>query len=300
VADDAEITMEANPDTVSADYLEAMRALGVNRLSFGVQSANATELQFLERTHSFETVVEAVAMSREAGFDNLNLDLIYGLPHQSLASWEQSLQAVLALEPEHLSLYCLIVEQGTPLQRWLTQGRVQLPDPDLAADQYELAIALLEKHGFGHYEISNWAREGRECRHNLQYWRNQPYLGLGAGAHGYANGIRYHVVKQPRVYIKRLQSETMTTYPLSTAAAGHNILTQEEAMQDTIITQLRLLQEGLNLPAFTQHFQTPLEQAYKDILPDLYNWNLIQKKGDKLLLTPHGTLLSNQVFYRFM
>jgi oxygen-independent coproporphyrinogen-3 oxidase len=177
---------------------------------------------------------------------------------------------------------------------------VSLPDPDLAADQYELAIAMLAEQGFGHYEISNWARVGRECRHNLQYWRNQPYLGLGAGAHGYADGIRYHVVKQPRVYIRRLQSEAMTTYPLSTAVADHTLLTQQEAMQDTIITQLRLLHEGLNLPAFAQTFQMPLEEAYTTVLPELYEWKLIHKEGDKLLLTPRGTLLSNQVFYRFM
>ncbi|MBP6805710.1 MAG: coproporphyrinogen III oxidase family protein, partial [Chloroflexi bacterium] len=138
-----EITMEANPGTVDGAYLAAVAAAGVNRLSFGVQSAVASELALLERTHDFATAVQAVAMARAAGLSNFNLDLIYGLPGQTLASWRQSLDAVLALEPPHLSLYCLTIEPGTPMQRWLLNGRIQPPDPDLAADQYALACDLL-------------------------------------------------------------------------------------------------------------------------------------------------------------
>ena len=200
----AEITMEANPGTVDQAYFKAVKALGINRISFGVQSVIPSELQLLEREHDFETVIRAVEACRASGIDNFNLDLIYGVPGQTLASWEQSISALLALDPSHLSLYCLTIEPGTPMQRWLNNGRIQPPDPDLAADQYELAGKLLGEAGYEHYEISNWAKPGLACEHNLTYWRNADYLGLGAGAHGHANGLRYEVVKQPRVYLRRM------------------------------------------------------------------------------------------------
>ena len=220
----AEVTMEANPGTVDARYLEEVRALGVNRLSFGMQSARADELAFLEREHDYQAVVDAFRLSRQAGFNNLSVDLIYGLPGQSVAAWQQSLEAALALSPDHLSLYCLTIEAGTPLHRRLHNGQIQAPDPDLAADQYELACELLAD-GWEHYEISNWARPGRACRHNLTYWRNQQYLGLGAGAHGHAAGYRYAVVRRPRTYLQRLHNGAPRAYPLSPAVAEAHSLT---------------------------------------------------------------------------
>jgi oxygen-independent coproporphyrinogen-3 oxidase len=297
---EAEITLEANPDTVNESYLAAIRALGINRLSFGVQSAVPAELTLLEREHDFETVVRAVSMARSAGFQSLNLDLIYGLPNQTLDSWEKSVRAVLAQEPEHLSLYCLTIEPGTPMHRWLQNGRISPPDPDLAADQYELACALLAEKGFDHYEISNWALPGHACRHNLTYWRNNEYLGLGAGAHGHANGYRYFVVKQPRVYIRRMESVTTAAYPCSSAVAEKYLLTRQEKMSDTIITQLRLLQEGLDLSAFARQFEQSLYDAYPDTAGQLIDLGLLQEKDGRLLLTRRGWFLSNQVFYRFM
>lgn len=296
----AEISMEANPGTVSQAYLAQMRSLGINRLSFGVQSVVTSELALLEREHDFESVVCAMKMSRSAGFDNINLDLIYGVPGQTLESWEKSVDAVLSLEPTHLSLYCLTIEPGTPMQRWLLNGRIQPPDPDLAADQYELACSKMAAHGFEHYEISNWAKPGKACRHNLTYWRNQPYLGLGAGAHGYANGVRYQVVKQPRVYIRRLAEAEKRPFPLSSAVADAHPLTRNERMSDTVITQLRLLREGLDLTAFADTFGERFEDAYAEVLPQLINWNLVKIEDERLLLTENGRFLSNQVFYRFM
>ncbi|HEX6386317.1 MAG TPA: radical SAM family heme chaperone HemW [Anaerolineae bacterium] len=300
LAADTEITMEANPGTVDQDYLTAVRASGVNRLSFGVQSVIPSELALLEREHDFETVVDAVTMSRAAGFNNINLDLIYGVPGQTLASWQQSLGAALALEPTHLSLYCLTIEPGTPMQRWLRNGRIQPPDPDLAADQYELACDSLSERGFEHYEISNWALPGYACRHNLTYWRNREYLGLGAGAHGYAAGYRYQVVKQPRVYLRRLQEDAPTHYPLSTAVAEKHAVGRVEAMSDTVITQLRLLREGLDLDAFAAKFGETPDEAYDGLASQLIEWGLLQADNGRLCLTKRGWLLSNQVFYRFM
>lgn len=295
----AEITMEANPGTVDDAYLAQVRTLGVNRLSFGMQSALANELAFLEREHDYRTVVEAFRLSRDAGFDNLSVDLIYGLPGQSLANWERSVQAALALSPEHLSLYCLTIEEGTPLHRRLHQGQIEAPDPDLAADQYQLACSLLGE-GWEHYEISNWARPGHACRHNLAYWRNQQYLGLGAGAHGHAAGYRYQNVRQPRVYLRRLHEGAPGTYPLSAAVAEAHELAPAEAMADTVITRLRLLEEGLDLAAFRRQFGQTVREVYGETVVQLVDWGLLREKEGRLLLTEQGRFLSNQVFYRFI
>lgn len=309
LATNSEITLEANPGTVDPAYLAALRELGVNRLSFGAQSAISRELALLEREHDFAAVVEAVAMSRAAGFDNLNLDFIYGVPGQTLDSWQYSLETALALNVEHLSLYCLTIEPGTPMQRWLRDGRINFPDPDLAADQYELACELMEGHrtsesatrlAYTHYEISNWARPGRQCEHNLTYWRNREYLGLGAGAHGHAAGYRYQVVRQPRVYIRRLQNDGAGCYPWSAAVAEKHALGPAEAMSDTVITQLRLLQEGLDLAAFATRFGQSMEEAYGRTVPQLVEFGLLHEVQGRLLLTRRGYFLSNQVFYRFM
>ncbi len=298
--EDAEISMEANPGTVNAEYLLAIRALGINRLSFGVQSVVPTELALLEREHDFETVIDAVQMSRTAGFDDINLDLIYGVPGQTMASWEKSLRTVWELEPAHFSLYCLTIEPGTPMQRWLNNGRIEPSDPDLAADQYQFACEFLAEKGFRHYEISNWASPGKECRHNITYWRNQTYLGLGAGAHGYAGGYRYHVVKQPRVYIRRMQNEEPSDFPISAAVIEKHTISKEEAMSDTVITQLRLLDEGLDLDAFQSRFGQSLDQAYDGLVSRLIDWGMLEQHANRLCLSERGRFLSNQVFYRFM
>jgi oxygen-independent coproporphyrinogen-3 oxidase len=296
----AEISMEANPGTVDEAYLTAVKAAGINRLSFGVQSAVASELALLEREHDFATVEEAVRTARAVGLENFNLDLIYGLPGQILATWEKSLQAVLALRPSHISCYCLTIEPGTPMQRWLQDGRILAPDPDLAADQYELACEVLASSGYNHYEISNWALPGHECQHNLTYWRNQPYLGLGAGAHGFAGGYRYAIVKQPRTYIRRLTHEQARHYPLSAAVADYHAVDRAEGMSDTVITQLRLLQEGLDLTAFRTTFGQSLDEAFEGTVTQLQEYGLLWEREGRLLLTKKGWFLSNQVFYRFM
>lgn len=297
---DAELSMEANPGTVDLAYLTAVRQIGINRISFGVQSAIASELAFLEREHDFTAVVQAVQMARQAGIHNLNLDLIYGVPGQTMASWQQSVTAVLALRPPHISLYCLTIEPGTPMQRWLDNGQFAPPDPDLAADQYELAMQLLAEAGYGHYEISNWALPGYECQHNLTYWRNGDYLGLGAGAHGHAGGYRYQVVKQPRVYIRRLQQGQAGPFPLSTAVADSHLVSHQEAITDTIITQLRLLHEGLDLAAFADRFGQPFEQMFAETVSQLVDWGLLQLADGRARLTRQGYFVSNQLFYRFL
>src|SRR5215207_10312909 len=210
--DDAEITIEANPGTVSYENLLELRKIGINRISYGVQSANAEELRMLERAHDFFDVIEAVTSARKAGFENLNLDLIYGLPEQTLQTWQTTVKRILDLHPEHISAYALTLEHGTPFGRWSSKGLLPLPDPDLAAEMYEWASETFEANGYIQYEISNWAKPGHECRHNLQYWRGRPYLAFGAGAHGYANGYRYSNVLRIKTYIERLANPPITSY----------------------------------------------------------------------------------------
>lgn len=299
VAPDAEITLEANPNTVDDAYLTALRALGFNRISFGAQSAVAGELQLLGRQHDFDGVVAAVAAARAAGFDNFNVDLIYGVPGQTAASWAHSLDAVLALQPAHVSLYCLTVEPGTPMRRWLETGAMPAPDPDLAADQYDLACRRLADAGLIHYEISNWALPGRACAHNLTYWRNGTYLGLGAGAHGHAAGYRYWVVRQPRVYLRRI-AQGGGAYPFSSALADRQPLTPFDQIADTMITQLRLLDEGVDVAAFAARFGRTPHAVYGDTLTRLLDWGLLTERDGRLLLAEKGWFLSNQVFHRLV
>ncbi|HPC05493.1 MAG TPA: radical SAM family heme chaperone HemW [Anaerolineaceae bacterium] len=184
----AEISLEANPGTVNLEKLQGYQAAGINRISFGVQSFKDDELQFLERIHSSREAVDAFEMARAAGFTNINLDLIFGLPGQTVASWADSLEQAVKLDPEHLSLYALTIEEGTPLHRQVEAGKVIPLDDDISADMYQLAEEMLTSGGCNHYEVSNWAakRDGKvqSCIHNLQYWLNLPYLGIGAGAHG--------------------------------------------------------------------------------------------------------------------
>lgn len=296
----AEITLEANPGTVDLEYLVAVRGLGVNRLSYGVQSALPGELALLGREHDFAAAVEALTLAGAAGFDKVNIDLIYGLPGQTVEDWARTLAAVRTLDIDHISLYCLTIEPGTPLQRRLHNGTILAPDPDIAAEQYELAGRELATMGFEHYEISNWARPGRECRHNLVYWRNEPYLGLGAGAHGSAGGYRYQVVRRPRTYINRMEHAPVGPFPLSAAVVDYHTVDVAEAMSDTAITQLRLLHEGLDLAAFAQRFGRTFDEVYGPVVRQLEEWALLRREGGRLLLTEKGRFLSNQVFYRFV
>ncbi len=306
--ENAEISLEANPGTVSSEYLKDLRRMGVNRLSFGMQSAHPDDLRVLERIHKYQDVVEAVGWARKAGFDNLNLDLIFGLPYQTLERWRQNLDHALALRPEHFSLYSLIVEPGTPLYRWVDRGLLHAPDDELAADMYELAGQRLEIAGYHQYEISNWARGGENgevlaCRHNLQYWRNRPYLGLGSGAHGYANGKRVANVKGIRPFVKRSLERAAQGFPVGPAAEEITPIDRRTEMQETLMVGLRLTEEGVSAAAFQERFDQPLEQVFPREIRRLTGNGLLEwagPRGDTLRLTQRGRLLGNQVFMEFV
>jgi oxygen-independent coproporphyrinogen-3 oxidase len=300
---DAEISLEANPGTVTLDSLRDLRGLGFNRISLGVQSAHPDELRQLERIQDYFDVIEAVTWARRAGFDNLNLDLIFGLPEQSLDRWQATVKLILGLRPEHLSLYALTVEHGTLFGRWAQRGLLSVPDPDAAADMYEWAGEVLEAAGFKQYEISNWAKPGRQCRHNLQYWRGQPYLGFGAGAHGCASGLRISNALRIKTYIERLHPDHLipnTPFPLSPATVNQTRLTPRVEMQETLMLGLRLTQEGVSAKAFCERFGQEMQSVFAKEIGELERLGLLEWAGDALRLTRRARLVGNQVFLRFV
>ena len=317
LTEDAEISIEANPGTVSYDNLLALRKIGINRISYGVQSANPNELRILERAHNYFDVIDAVTFARRAGFANLNLDLIYGLPEQSLASWKTTVQRILDLHPEHISAYALTLEHGTPFGRWASKGLLPIPDPDLAAEMYEWLGETLEPNGYIQYEISNWAKQQAEssrqwidhnpyfaCKHNIQYWRSLPYLAVGAGAHGYANGYRYSNVLRIKTYIERLSNLdsqiSHTEFPRSPATVNLHKQSLQDDLTDYMINNLRLVRAGVSDEDFKSRFGNGLMDVYPEELQDLVDIGLLEWKGDSIKLTMRGRLLGNRVFVRFV
>ncbi|MBC7227107.1 MAG: radical SAM family heme chaperone HemW [Thermoflexales bacterium] len=290
---DVEVTLEANPGTVDPAYLRAARGLGVNRLSLGVQSVHPDELRLLGRRHTWEDAVGAVRAARAAGLENVNLDLIYGLPGQALSDWQETLEAALSLAPDHLSLYALTLEEGTPLQERVARGELPPPDDDAAAEMYEWAEARLAQAGYLHYELSNWARSERHlCRHNLTYWYNELYLGLGAGASSWWGGRRWTNARHPEEYIRRL-------------AAGRSVAEEVEEiplrleMGETMMMGLRLV-EGVSDARFRARFGVGLAEAFGAELARLVGQGLLEWDGRTARLTPRGRLLGNWVFREFV
>lgn len=287
-----EITLEANPGTVDLDKLRVFRSLGVNRLSLGVQSFEEATVRRLNRGHTVRDALETYDLARRAGFDNLNLDFIYGLPLQTLAQWRDTLERALALAPEHLSLYALKVEEGTGLEYQIAHGKYPRPDDDLAADMYMLAEELLGASGYDHYEISNWARPGRGSRHNLTYWHNEPYLGFGAGAHSFFQRARYWNVMSPVEYIGRIERG-------EGVVDGSEEIGRELEMAETMILGLRL-GEGVSFERFESRFGEDGYAKYGETLRQVRELGLVELDDRGVRLTPRGRLLSNEVFWRLL
>lgn len=303
----AEITLEANPGTLTPQALKSIRGAGFNRISIGMQSANAVDLRLLERQHDTPDVIRAVEWARQAGFDNINLDLIYGLPAQPLERWQASLETALRLQPEHFSLYALSIEHGTPFRHWLERGLVSLPDDDLAADMFEWACERLDRAGYLHYEISNWAllenETARVCRHNLQYWRNLPYFGFGAGAHGYYAGVRTANLRGVKAYTQHMQKDWQPQFPAGPAVETTIKVDRWMAMQEHMMIGLRLLDEGVSDREFTRRFGVSLRAVFPKQIARLERLGLLEWAGDArsiLRLTQRGWLLGNQVFSQFV
>ncbi|MEK7814325.1 MAG: radical SAM family heme chaperone HemW, partial [Chloroflexota bacterium] len=292
---DAEITVEANPDDLDLAACRRLLDLGVNRLSIGVQSLDNDLLAQLGRRHDAAQAIAACRIAQKAGFRNINLDLMYGLPHQTMPQWEDTVQRLVALQPSHISLYCLTLEEGTPLHRWVRQGKLPEPDPDLAADMYHYAEGVLEGSGYHHYEISNWSLPGFAAQHNLTYWLNRPYLGVGPGAHSSLGHCRFWVVDSPRDYISRVK-QWAGTDPQPIAALteaelggippveGQEYISPELACAETMFLGLRLL-DGIDLAAASSQVGRDLGELYQPQIDELLQLGLLEWQEGRLRLT---------------
>ncbi len=289
---DPEITVEANPGTVNPRKLQFLRDVGVNRLSLGAQSFHPHELRLLGRTHGVAEIIAAYENARKAGFDNLNLDLIYGLPGQSLTSWKDSLEQALSLRPEHLSIYGLSLEAGTPLARDVEQGLLEACAEEAEIAMWEETALSTAAAGYQRYEISNYARPGFECKHNISYWRNTPYLGMGVSAQGYYGGVRYANEDDLTRYIAKVSSGELPRL-------FEEKQTAEQERVDTIIMGLRLT-KGLSKKDFQKRFGFPFEYLYQEELTSLHGLGLIDISKDAVFLTDRGRLVANDVLSYFV
>jgi putative oxygen-independent coproporphyrinogen III oxidase len=276
VADDAEITTEANPDTVDEPKLAALLEAGYDRLSMGAQSFDPVVLASLERIHQPGSVRAAFSAARRAGFTNVNLDLIYGAEGESLDSWEATLHEAVSMGPEHLSAYALSVEPATPLGRAVAAGTRVEPDPDLQADMFGVACEILAAAGYHHYEVSNWARPGFECRHNLGYWERRAYLGLGAGAHSYRDDHRWWNTRPPAEYLERVGRGELPV-------GGEEHLDPSDAYLEEVFLRLRIL-EGI-----------PASWIEEDVAAPFLESGLLEGSFGRLIPTRRGMLLLNEL-----
>jgi oxygen-independent coproporphyrinogen-3 oxidase len=307
VSDSAEITLECNPGDVTQEKASAWLSSRINRVSMGVQSFDDDLLESLTRRHSSDDVYDSAELLRQADLKNLSIDLIYGLPDQSLDQWSDTLSAATELGTEHISLYSLQIEQGTPLAIEVASGRVPEPDDDLAADMYELAQAELPSAGLNQYEISNWSKPGFEAHHNVIYWKNEPYLGVGPGAHSWLDNHRFANLRSPRQYaliassgkglqgISPVESMSHPGGPVEQVETT----TPELDIAETMMMGMRL-NEGVQFDRFVERFGKDVREVFPAEFNRLTKLGLIESSQDSLRLTPRGILLGNEVFAEFV
>ncbi len=293
VTPDAEITTEANPGTMDVRHLSVLREAGFNRISFGVQSFDAGLLKTLDRIHSADEARAAVKAARAAGFENVSLDLMFALPRQTLTQWQDTLAQALELETDHLSLYSLIVEEGTGFYTLQQKGRLPLPSDDTAADMYEMAVEVAQSAGYAQYEIANFAKPGRESRQNLHYWRNNPYYGFGCGAASYLDGTRRMNVKAPAKYADAVENGDDLT--LSAEA-----LTADETMAESMMLGLRLTREGVGYKRFRERFGVDLRDKFAAEIATFTRRDLVEATDTCLRLTSQGVFLASEVMVAFV
>lgn len=292
VSPELEFSVEANPGTVSRDKLAFLRAAGINRISFGVQSFSDTLLRGIGRQHSSEQARQAIAWAAEAGFANVNLDLMYGLPGQSLRDLQDSLQTAVDTGCQHLSVYGLKIEEGTPFAGMQAEGRLALPDEEEEEAMYQWVTAALPHQGYQRYEISNYAQAGYACRHNLKYWQYQPYLGLGAAAHSFIAGRRFGNMAAVRPYIEAVRAQRSPQEFSETPAAA-------DAMAEFIFLALRT-SRGVSFNEFSRHFHASLTTLYRAQVDKLQQQQLLSVDDQGIRLTPLGMKYGNRVFASFL
>lgn len=292
VTPEAEITIEANPATIPQSDLELLREAGFNRLSAGVQSFDPEELKRLERVHTVDEVTLTVERARQAGFDNLSLDLMFGLPGQTVERWQSNLQKAIDLEPDHISAYNLTIEPGTVFHKQQEQGQLQMPPDDFQRELFEVTLDTLTGAGYEHYEISNYAKPGRQCRHNLNYWENGDYIGLGAGAASGFNGERTKNTNLPARYITAIEAE-------GTAVESREQPDRRQSMGEAVMLGLRL-SAGLNLSNFEKQFGISFKEAFGETVTRLENMDLLKISNGQISLTREGLFLADSVIVEFI
>jgi oxygen-independent coproporphyrinogen-3 oxidase len=279
LAPDCEITLEANPDSVTQEKLERYLEVGFNRISFGMQSAKPHVLAVLDRTHNPANVEKAITMARAAGFTSISVDLIYGTPGESLEDWQETVSAALALDIDHISAYALIVETGTKLAAQIKRGDLTMPNDDLMADMYLLVDQMCEQAGLTWYELSNWSKPGHECRHNIAYWENKNWWGLGPGAHSHIDAQRFWNLKHPTTYKQKL-------FAGESPIADSEQLTAEQVKDEAILLGIRM-REGLEIQLLEPH-QLEVLAIYREN-------GFVQLHDDRVLLTPAGRLIADRI-----
>lgn len=291
VVDGAEISMEANPGTVTREKLTDYRKAGINRLSFGLQSANDRELKLLGRIHTWAEFLESFTLARECGFANLNIDLMSALPGQTCESWKETLSRVTDLDPEHISAYSLIIEEGTPFgERYGSEeGRKLLPDEDSEREMYHETKRFLKDCGYERYEISNYAKPGRECRHNIGYWTGVPYLGLGLGASSYLDGCRFTVNPDMKQYLE--EKPGMFT--------DIEKLTKKDMEEEFFYVGLRMT-AGVSLSEFERRFGISAKEVYPGLMETFVKEKAARFEGDRFVLTDYGLDVSNYIMAQFL
>jgi len=292
VRPEAEVTLEANPGTITAEKARALRQLGVNRVSLGAQTFSERELRVLGRRHTVEQIGESVALLREAGVENVNLDLIIGIPGQSLRSWEQTMDRAFSLRPTHLSVYMLEVHEGTPLAAQLARGALVEPDEALTVHMYDRFLERADAEGYEHYEISNFCRPGFASRHNLKYWSDEPYLGFGCSAHSYDFRERRWNLATPWAYVEAMRER-------GEAVAGRIPMTEQRRIEEALMLGLRR-RSGVDLRAFRDRYGVDVLDRYGDQLAPLCEAGLVEIGGGILRLTRKGLILANEVFAVFV
>ena len=291
--ENAEITIEVNPGTVTLEKLEDYNKAGINRLSIGLQSTHEHLLKEIGRIHTYLDFLDTFRFAREAGFENINVDLMIGLPNQTLAEVQDSIEEIVSMEPEHISVYSLILEEGTPLFKKVEEG-LELPDEELERKMYWTVKQILETNGYNHYEISNFAKQGYESKHNLDCWNQKEYIGFGVAAHSYTNGIRYSNIENLEQYIKNYEEDK-----IEENLVFHEKQDMEAMQKEYMLLGLRKI-DGVSIQEFKIKFVANPVFLYHDKLEKLVNEELVEIDGDQIKLTNKGLDLANIVWEEFI
>ena len=285
--EDAEKTIECNPGTVSEEKFNIMKDGGINRLSFGLQTTKNNLLKGIGRIHTFEAFKDNYNLARSIGFNNINIDMMFGLPNQSVKDWTESLEEVAKLNPEHISAYSLIIEEGTPFYKLYNEDKLKLPSEEEEREMYKKCKDILIENGYHQYEISNYAKEGKECLHNEVYWMCDEYIGVGASSSSYIDGKRIKNIDDLREYIKRIGSgESIVDEEI--------INTKNDDIEEFMFMGLRM-NCGIEEEEFKRRFHTDIDNVYKDVIEGNINKGLLERKRGRIYLTDKGIELSNMV-----